>query len=108
MKGAMMEIQDIKAGNPSRPPPSVVSDKGGTTPSPILVDIYRRMALIMRNDERFRSVIRSGRLIMPYYSTRGQEVIPSAMCVNLGAQDYICTIYRGIHDSLAKGVPMKL
>jgi pyruvate dehydrogenase E1 component alpha subunit len=71
-----------------------------------MVEIYRRMALLMRNDERFRSVIRSGRLLMPYYSTRGQESIPAAMSVNLGPADYICTIYRGIHDSLAKGVPM--
>src|ERR1700733_4992554 len=75
--------------------------------SDMLIEIYRRIALIMRNDERFRSVIRSGRLVMPYYSTRGQEVIPAAMSVNLGPDDYICTIYRGIHDSLAKGVPMK-
>src|SRR3546814_418577 len=73
-----------------------------------MVEIYRRMALIMRNDERFRSMIKSGRLMMPYYSTRGQEAIPAAMAVNLQPEDYVCTIYRGIHDSLAKGVPMKL
>jgi TPP-dependent pyruvate/acetoin dehydrogenase alpha subunit len=28
--------------------------------------------------------------------------------VNLSDQDYVCTIYRGIHDMLAKGVPSKL
>jgi pyruvate dehydrogenase E1 component alpha subunit len=69
--------------------------------------MYRKMCSLMKNDERFRSVIRSGRLIMPYYSTRGQEVIPSAVSVNLQPNDYVCTIYRGIHDSLAKGVPVK-
>jgi pyruvate dehydrogenase E1 component alpha subunit len=47
-------------------------------------------------------------MIMPYYSPRGQEVIPSAVSVNLQDTDYICTIYRGIHDMLAKGVPSKL
>jgi pyruvate dehydrogenase E1 component alpha subunit len=73
----------------------------------ILVDIYRKVALVKQNDERFRQVIRSGQLVMPYYSTRGQEIIPAAVSVNLRAEDYICTIYRGIHDSLAKGVPMK-
>src|SRR5215831_17643265 len=72
-----------------------------------LVEIYRLMAPIKQNDERFRQVIRTGRLIMPYYSTRGQEVIPAAVSVNLRTEDYICTIYRGIHDSLAKGVPVK-
>jgi TPP-dependent pyruvate/acetoin dehydrogenase alpha subunit len=74
----------------------------------VLLDVYRRMTLIKQNDERFRQVIRTGRLIMPYYSTRGQEVIPAAVCVNLRTEDYVCTIYRGIHDSLAKGVPVKL
>lgn len=73
----------------------------------VLLDMYRRMKLAMQNDERFRSVIKSGRLVMPYYSPRGQEVIPAAMSVNLTDEDYICTIYRGIHDMLAKGVPMK-
>jgi pyruvate dehydrogenase E1 component alpha subunit len=65
------------------------------------------MTLIKQNDERFRSVIKSGKLVMPYYSPRGQEVIPSAMSVHLTPEDYICTIYRGVHDMLAKGVPMK-
>jgi len=69
--------------------------------------IYRRMALIKANDERSRKVIRSGRLVMPYYSPRGQEVIPSAMSACLTDEDYICTIYRGTHDMLAKGVPLR-
>jgi acetoin:2,6-dichlorophenolindophenol oxidoreductase subunit alpha len=73
-----------------------------------LVDIYRRMALIQRSDDRFRAVIKSGKIVAPYYSPRGQEAIPAAMSVNLTHDDYICTIYRGIHDMLAKGVPSKL
>ena len=71
------------------------------------IEIYRRMTLIKQNDERSRKVIRSGKLVMPYYSPRGQEVIPSAVSVNLNDGDYVCTIYRGIHDMLAKGVPLK-
>ena len=71
------------------------------------VDIYRRMALIKANDERSRKVIMTGRLVMPYYSPRGQEVIPSALSVNLTDEDYLCTIYRGSHDQLAKGLPLK-
>src|ERR1700730_14379422 len=72
-----------------------------------LIDLYRRMALIKLNDERFRAVIKSGKIVAPYYSPRGQEVIPAAISVNLTDEDYICTIYRGIHDMLAKGVPMR-
>ena len=74
----------------------------------VLVDIYRRMALIQRSDERFRAVIKAGKIVAPYYSPRGQECIPAAVSVNLSDEDYVCTIYRGIHDMLAKGVPSKL
>jgi TPP-dependent pyruvate/acetoin dehydrogenase alpha subunit len=74
----------------------------------VLVDMYRRMTLIKQNDERFRGVIKAGKIVAPYYSPRGQEVIPAAVSVNLTDEDYICTIYRGIHDMLAKGVPLKL
>lgn len=72
-----------------------------------LLEIYRRATLIKQNDERFRSVIKSGKLVMPYYSARGQEIIPSSVSVHLTDDDYICTIYRGIHDMIAKGVPLK-
>ena len=71
------------------------------------LEIYRRMTLIAQNDEASRKVVRSGRLMIPYYSPRGQEVIPSAVSVNLNNEDVICTIYRGIHDMLAKGVPLR-
>lgn len=71
------------------------------------VEIFRRMALLKASDERCRKLITSGRLIMPYYSYRGQEVIPAAMSVNLTDEDYLCTIYRGVHDMLAKGLPLK-
>lgn len=73
----------------------------------VLQDLYRRMTLIKQNDERFRATIKAGKIVAPYYSPRGQEVIPSAVSVHLHDTDYICTIYRGVHDMLAKGVPMK-
>ncbi|MET0179347.1 MAG: thiamine pyrophosphate-dependent dehydrogenase E1 component subunit alpha [Novosphingobium sp.] len=72
-----------------------------------LVDIYRRMLRIERNDDAIRTAIRRGRLTMPYYSGRGQEVIPSAISHFLNADDTICTIYRGIHDMVAKGMPLR-
>lgn len=71
-----------------------------------LIEIYRRMALIKQNDEKSIRVVKSGQLMMPYYSPRGQEVIPSAISVCLNDDDYLCTIYRGIHDMLAKGLPL--
>jgi acetoin:2,6-dichlorophenolindophenol oxidoreductase subunit alpha len=73
-----------------------------------LLEIYRRMALIQANDERFRALIKAGKLNALYYSPRGQEAIPAAVSVHLRNSDTICTIYRGIHDMLAKGVPARL
>jgi len=72
-----------------------------------LLEIYRRMTLIKQNDERSLKVVKTGRLMMIYYSPRGQEVIPSAISINLTDDDYVCTIYRGIHDMLAKGFPLR-
>lgn len=81
---------------------------GGEPPGgAILLEIYRRAALIMRNDAKLRAAIRAGKLITPYYPPRGQEIIPSAVSVNLQDTDYIVTIYRGVHDQLAKGLPLR-
>lgn len=71
------------------------------------LEIFRRMALLKVNDEHTRRVNKAGELRTPYYSYRGQEVIPAAMSVNLTDEDYLCTIYRGVHDMLAKGLPLK-
>src|SRR5580698_5754711 len=51
------------------------------------VEMFRRMALLKANDERARKMVTTGRLVMTYYSYRGQEVIPAAMSVNLTDQD---------------------
>lgn len=69
--------------------------------------MYKKMVLIKLNDDKLHAEIMAGRLVSPLYSARGQEVIPAAISVNLNADDYVVTIYRGIHDSLAKGVPIK-
>ena len=71
-----------------------------------LLEIYRKATLIKQNDERVIKLMTAGKLVMPYYSPRGQEIIPSAISVLLRDDDYICTIYRGLHDMLAKGFPL--
>ena len=69
--------------------------------------IYQKARLINLVDERFRGLLRSGRLAAVYYSPRGQEVLAAAMGVHLQSSDYLVTTYRGIHDQLAKGIPLK-
>ncbi len=72
-----------------------------------LKDIYRRMLRIERNEDAIISTIKRGRLTMPFYSARGQEVIPATVSHFLSDEDQICTIYRGIQDMVAKGMPLK-
>lgn len=73
-----------------------------------LIEIYRRTALIHRNDERFRSMLTAGQIKMAYYPVRGQEVLAAAMMTALRQDDYLVTTYRGLHDQLAKGIPLDL
>lgn len=74
---------------------------------PDLMEMFRKMSLIKMCDEKMRSVLKSGKIFAVHYSPRGQEVISAAMAVNLNVDDYVVTIYRGMHDHLAKGVPLK-
>ena len=71
------------------------------------LDIFRRMIRIERNDDATRKQIRLGRITSPYYSARGQEVIPATISSLLSNDDKICTIYRGIHDMVAKDMPLR-
>ena len=88
-------------------PRSVQGDNRLIPDAETQIEIYRRMSLIKQNDEETRRVIRSGKIQSPYYSPRGQEVIPSAISVSLNQDDIICTTYRGSHDMLAKGVSLR-
>jgi TPP-dependent pyruvate/acetoin dehydrogenase alpha subunit len=71
-----------------------------------LLEIYRIATLIKRADDRFIELIKAGQIASPYYSPRGQELIPAAISVNLRPSDVVVTTYRGIHDQLAKGIPL--
>ncbi len=73
-----------------------------------LLEIYKKATLIKQNDEHVVKQIMAGRLVSPFYSSRGQEIIPSAISVSLQDKDYLSTIYRGTHDMVAKGFPLGL
>jgi TPP-dependent pyruvate/acetoin dehydrogenase alpha subunit len=72
----------------------------------ILVEIYRRATLIHQTDSRIRSGISKGEFRLAYYPVRGQEVVSAAMMAALDPDDQLVTTYRGLHDQLAKGVPL--
>jgi pyruvate dehydrogenase E1 component alpha subunit len=74
----------------------------------VLLDIYRRATLIRLADEKFQRMISSGQLQILYYSPRGQEILSAALMTAIHKNDYLVTTYRGIHDQLAKGIPLRL
>ena len=73
-----------------------------------LMDVYRKALFINVVDTKMRGLLKSGGLVAVYYSPRGQEVVAAGMGVHLKPTDYLVTTYRGIHDQLAKGMPLKL
>src|SRR3546814_6177831 len=53
-------------------------------------------------------MLTNGELAVAYYPVRGQEVTAAAALSALQPEDYLVTTYRGLHDSLAKGIPSRL
>lgn len=78
---------------------------GGLTDE-VAVGVYRTMATIRAAEDRIVRGLRSGELRMTYYPVRGQEAIPAAVSAHLRADDAMVTTYRGMHDCIAKGVPL--
>lgn len=72
-----------------------------------LTQIFTTATRIKVCDEKFRSLILTGQVSAQYYSPRGQEIVSSAVGALLRPDDYLVTTYRGLHDQLAKGVPMR-
>jgi TPP-dependent pyruvate/acetoin dehydrogenase alpha subunit len=73
----------------------------------VLLDIYRRANLIYQCDVKFRNLILSGEMQILYYSPRGQEILSAALMAAVDRSDYLVTTYRGMHDQLAKGIPVQ-
>jgi TPP-dependent pyruvate/acetoin dehydrogenase alpha subunit len=69
--------------------------------------IYRTMTTIRTTENRIIRGLNSGELTMTFYTVRGQEAIPAAIGEHLRREDYMVTTYRGMHDCIAKGVPLE-
>jgi pyruvate dehydrogenase E1 component alpha subunit len=72
-----------------------------------LLEIYRRTMVISLTDVRMRAMLMAGEIKLGYYNVRGQEVLAAAAMTALREDDYLVTTYRGMHDELAKGTPLK-
>ncbi len=69
--------------------------------------IYRTMVLVAACDDALRAAISAGTVTMAYYSPRGQEAAAAGFGAALAPDDYLVTTYRGLHDQIAKGVPLR-
>jgi pyruvate dehydrogenase E1 component alpha subunit len=69
--------------------------------------MFRTVTTINACDERLRGLLNQGKIFIFYYSPRGQEIIPAAVSACLRPDDYVVTTYRGLHDEIAKGAPLR-
>ncbi len=72
-----------------------------------LREIYRQISRIHEVDKAIKAGLSSGKFQFTYWPMTGQEAIPAAIAPLVTDKDFMVTIYRGIHDQVAKGVPLK-
>jgi len=72
------------------------------------VALYRTAFRILAFDEKYRASMMSGKFAGMYYSPRGQEFAAASVSAHLSASDYVVTTYRGLHDQIAKGIPLRV
>jgi pyruvate dehydrogenase E1 component alpha subunit len=73
----------------------------------VLLRVYEVAERIRYSDERLRAMLRAGQIRIQYYPVRGQEVVSATVADWLEPEDYLITTYRGLHDQIAKGVPLR-
>ena len=69
--------------------------------------IFQMMVRIAAADAAIQRGLSAGELQFQYYPCGGQEAIAAALSMILNKDDYMVTTYRGIHDIIAKGTPMR-
>ncbi len=80
---------------------------GGAEPTAGLRrSMYETMVRIRACDERLRRGLSGGEFACTYWPATGQEAIAAALGAVLRPDDQLVSTYRGLHDQLAKGVPL--
>jgi pyruvate/2-oxoglutarate/acetoin dehydrogenase E1 component/TPP-dependent pyruvate/acetoin dehydrogenase alpha subunit len=72
-----------------------------------LKKIYVQMSRIHEVDKAIKAGQQAGKMYFSYWPHTGQECIPATISTMTDNDDYMVTIYRGIHDQVAKGVELK-
>ncbi|HET8711391.1 MAG TPA: thiamine pyrophosphate-dependent dehydrogenase E1 component subunit alpha, partial [Spongiibacteraceae bacterium] len=84
-----------------------VTSKAREIDSNTLREIYRQMSRIHEVDKAIQAGLSAGKFMFTYWPMTGQEAIPASIAPLITSEDHMVTIYRGIHDQVAKGVPLK-
>jgi TPP-dependent pyruvate/acetoin dehydrogenase alpha subunit len=77
-------------------------------PRQILLELYRKMLLIRRFEEKIVEVYPIQDMKTPVHLSIGQEAIAAGVCANLRQDDYMFTTHRSHGHCLAKGVDPKV
>jgi pyruvate dehydrogenase E1 component alpha subunit len=89
------------------PGDDALADTGYDPPSSeVRRRMYQLMVSIRACDDRVRRGLSAGEFACTYWPATGQEAIAAALGVVLRTDDQLVTTYRGLHDQLAKGVPL--
>ncbi len=68
-----------------------------------MLEMFRRMLVIRRMEERLGEVVKSGELPGPVHLYIGQEAVAVGLCAHLSDEDWIASTHRGHGHFLAKG-----
>lgn len=71
------------------------------------ISLFRTMVRVAAADNAIKLGLSAGELQFQYYPCGGQEAIAAGISAALSERDYLLTTYRGIHDIIAKGTPMR-
>src|SRR5262245_39980104 len=76
-------------------------------PAATALGIYRRMLTVRYGEDRIMRGLGSGEFIFTFYPVRGHEAIAACLGESLRTDDYLNITYRGFHDAVAKGTPLR-
>jgi pyruvate dehydrogenase E1 component alpha subunit len=85
---------------------SVTSASTAAVSDDVARQLYTTMALAAACEDRLRRGMASGEFAAIIWPARGQEAIAAGFGEALRRDDRLVTTYRGIHDLIAKGVPL--
>lgn len=75
--------------------------------APVALGIYRRMATVRYGEDRIMKGLGAGEFAFSFYPVRGHEAIAGSLGEALRREDYLNITYRGFHNAVAKGTPLR-